>query len=326
MSVTRAVEPLCCGHVCSTRESRPMTKPFRLASGVPVSTVHLPHGEWATVLDALCARFAAIAREVWLERMRSGQVVDAEGQPIEPERRYASGMRVHYVREVPDEAPIPFHERVLHLDDDLLIVDKPHFLPVMPAGSYARQTLLTRLIARYDREDLVPLHRIDRLTAGIVMLSCNPKTRARYQALFRERRIIKHYEALAPGLSDATFPFVRRTRLAQAPEFFRMQEVAGDPNTETVIEVLERCPTHWRYVLTPVTGKKHQLRVHLAALGAAILGDRLYPELQPEAPDDYSQPLQLLARALELQDPLTGKRRRFESQLQLRLDRRLDTP
>jgi len=295
-----------------------MSKPLQRAGAVPVSTVHLPRGDWATVLDALCARFPAIPREVWLERMQRGQVVDAEGKPITPERPYAPQLRVHYSRDVPDETPIPFREQVLHLDDDLMIVDKPHFLPVMPAGSYARHTLLTRLIERYDRHDLVPLHRIDRLTAGIVMLSCNPKTRARYQALFRQRLIVKHYEALAPALPELALPHVRRSRLARAAEFFRMQEVTGEPNTETLLDVIERCSTHWRYALTPVTGKKHQLRVHLAALGAPILGDRLYPELQPEAPDDYAQPLQLLARALELTDPLTGLRRRFESQLTLR--------
>ena len=293
-----------------------MTRP-RLTQDVPVSTVHLPRGDWATVLDALCSRFSAIPREVWQDRMHRGLVIDASGQPIEPERVYSPGLCVRYFREVRDEAPIPFRENVLHLDDDLMIVDKPHFLPVMPAGSFAQETLLTRLMKRYGRADLVPLHRIDRLTAGIVMLSCNPKTRARYQALFRERQIVKHYEALAPALSDCAFPCVRRSRLARAPEFFRMCEVAGEPNTETVLDVIERSPAHWRYALMPVTGKKHQLRVHMAALGAPILGDRLYPELQPEAPDVYAHPLQLLARALELTDPLTGKRRRFESELRL---------
>jgi tRNA pseudouridine32 synthase/23S rRNA pseudouridine746 synthase len=271
------------------------------------------------VLDALCARFAAIPREVWLDRMRRGLVMDVDGRAIEPERGYSAGICVQYYRELPNEAAIPFRERVLHLDADLMIVDKPHFLPVMPAGSFVRETLITRLIERFDRPELVPLHRIDRATAGLVMLSCNPETRARYQALFRERQIVKHYEALAPALTNIRFPCVRRSRLTRAHEFFRMQEVAGEPNTETTLDVIERGATHWRYALTPVTGKKHQLRVHLAALGAAILGDRLYPTLQPEAPDDHAHPLQLLARALELTDPLTGKRRRFESELALRM-------
>jgi tRNA pseudouridine32 synthase / 23S rRNA pseudouridine746 synthase len=282
------------------------------------SKVHLPPGPHLTVLDALCARFAAIPRETWLGRMQRGLVLDARDQPLAPDAPYAPGLCVQYFREVAHELPIPFREQVLHVDADLIVVDKPHFLPVMPTGGYVRETLLSRLIERFDRPDLVPLHRIDRVTAGLLLVSCNAATRARYQELFRTRQIVKRYEALAPPLSAASFPILRRTRLAKAAEFFRMRELDGAPNTETRIDVIERGRACWRYALTPRTGKKHQLRVHMAALGAPILGDRLYPSLQPEAADDYAQPLQLLARALELEDPFTGQLRRFESQLTLR--------
>jgi tRNA pseudouridine32 synthase/23S rRNA pseudouridine746 synthase len=286
-------------------------------SSVPASTVHLPRGDWTTVLEALCGCFAAIPREQWLDRMNRGKVFDADGQPIAPGQRYSPGMCVRYFREVAVEAPIPGTESVLHVDDDLVIADKPHFLPVMPAGNYVRETLLTRLIERFDNPQLVPLHRIDRATAGLVMLSCNPKTRAQYQALFRQRRIVKHYEAWAPALTESVFPLRRRSRLDRGPEFFRMREIAGEADTETAIDILERRAAYWRYALTPVTGKKHQLRVHLAALGAAIVNDRLYPMLQAEAPDDPARPLQLLARALAFTDPRTGEPRRFESRLSL---------
>jgi tRNA pseudouridine32 synthase/23S rRNA pseudouridine746 synthase len=289
--------------------------------GVPASTVHLPRGDWTTVLDALCARFPRIAREEWRERMRRGVVLDGDGRSIEPERAYRYGLRVHYFREVRSETPIPFEATVLYRDEHLVIADKPHFLPVMPAGSHARETLLTRLIEQLDIPQLVPLHRIDRGTAGLVMLSPNPQTRARYQALFRdqtsERRMHKYYEALAPALPQLTFPHVHRSHIARAAQFFRMQETAGAPNSETTIDVRERTATHWHYTLRPRTGRTHQLRVHLAALGAGILGDRLYPALQPEAPDDYTRPLQLLAHALEFVDPLTGAPRRFESERKL---------
>ena len=283
-------------------------------SRTPPSTVHLPEGDWSTVLDALCARFSAIPRGQWLDRMRSGQVLDGDGRAIEPGRPYSPGMRVHYFREVPDEVAIPFSETVLHVDDDLVIADKPHFLPVMPAGRYVRETLLSRLIERLDDARLVPLHRIDRATAGLVMLSRNPRTRSRYQDLFRQRRMRKHYEALAPALNELAFPLVRCSRLGAAPEFFRMQEIAGEPNSETRIDVIDRGAGYVRYALSPVTGRKHQLRVHLAALGAPIVNDRLYPVLQAAQPDDYERPLCLLARALEFTDPVTGALRRFESQ------------
>ena len=283
-------------------------------SGVPASTVHLPHGEWTTVLDALCARFAAIPRHQWLDRMQRGRVLDANGEPIDAGRAYLRGMRVLYFREVADEVKIPFTETVLHVDEHLVIADKPHFLPVMPAGIYVRETLLTRLIERLGKPDLVPLHRIDRGTAGLVMLSCNRDTRAQYQALFRQRRIHKYYEASAPALPEQAFPFVYRSRLGKGPEFFRMQEIEGTSNSETTIDVIERVAGYWRYALTPVTGRTHQLRVHLAALGAPIINDPLYPSLQAQAPDDYSRPLQLLARALEFVDPQTGASRRFDSE------------
>jgi tRNA pseudouridine32 synthase/23S rRNA pseudouridine746 synthase len=279
--------------------------------------VHLPRGSWATVLDALCARFPRVAREQWVDRMERGVVLDADGQAIGTERAYRVGMRVHYVREVIAEVAMPCQEAVLFRDEHLVVADKPHFLPVMPAGVHARETLLTRLIERLDNPQLVPLHRIDRATAGLVLLSANPQTRAHYQALFREQRIHKGYEALAPALPTLTFPLVRRSRLVSGPEFFRMQEAPGEANSETVVEVIDSTAACWRYALRPVTGRKHQLRVHLSTLGAAIVGDRLYPVLQPEAPDDHAQPLQLLARSLEFVDPQSGRRRRFDSELQL---------
>ena len=281
------------------------------------STVHLPSGAWTTVLDCLCAHFVTIDRTQWLDRIARGRVLDGQGIAVTPHTPYREGLRIHYYREVVDEPPIPFTETVLHVDEHLVVADKPHFLPVTPAGGFVEQTLLRRLIHQQDNPELVPLHRIDRLTAGLVLFSANRGSRAAYQALFRERRIDKRYEALAPALPGLSFPLLRRSRIVAGEPFFRMEEEDGEPNSETRIESIERSGDIWRYALHPVTGRKHQLRLHMAALGAPIVGDALYPVLAEKADDDYQHPLKLLAHSLVFVDPLSGASRRFESRLTL---------
>lgn len=281
------------------------------------STVHLRPGPWPTVWAALVAQFPRVGATAWLDRIQRGRVREASGLAITPRTPCRPGMRISYFREVPDEQPIPGTAAVLYQDEHLLVADKPPFLPVMPSGSYLEQTLLRRLLRQTANADLVPLHRIDRLTAGLVLFSVNPRTRAAYQALFRERRVDKRYVALAPGLPEVAFPLLRRSRLERGEPFFRMREVAGVPNSETCIEVLERGPGDWRYALYPVTGRKHQLRVHLAALGAPIRHDPWYPELGAPHADDHAHPLQLLAQRLAFVDPLSGEPRRFESRRML---------
>jgi tRNA pseudouridine32 synthase / 23S rRNA pseudouridine746 synthase len=285
--------------------------------GLAASTLQLPPGTWPTVLDCLCERFPAVARVQWLERMARGRVVDSDGQRLTPDTPHRVGLEVHYYREVADEPAIPFREVVLHEDAELLVADKPHFLPVTPVGVHVHETLLGRLIRRTGNEALVPLHRIDRDTAGLVLFSTNPDSRARYQALFRERRIEKTYEAIAPALPDVEFPCIRRSRIVAGDPFFRMQEGEGPPNSETRIDVIARGTGNWHYALTPITGRKHQLRVHMAALGAPIANDGMYPSLRHRAAGDYSAPLQLLAKNLSFSDPLGGIERRFSSRFLL---------
>ena len=280
------------------------------------STVCLPPGNWSTVLDCLCEHFKAIGREVWLDRFARGRVLDAQGQPIAVDHPYRVGLRIHYFREVPNEKPIPVLEEILHVDEHLVVADKPHFLPVTPTGEYVEQTLLRRLIRRLDNPHLVPLHRIDRHTAGLVLFSANPQSRSAYQQLFPTRRIDKQYQAIAPALPGLDFPLVHKSRMANGEPFFRMQEVPGASNSETHAEVLETQGGLWRYGLSPVTGKTHQLRVHMAALGAPICNDPFYPEVV-QGEDDYAKPLKLLARSLRFEDPLTGQERYFESRLKL---------
>lgn len=284
--------------------------------GVRPSRLQLPRGPWRTVLDALCAQFPAIDRAQWLDRMARGRVLGEGARVITSETAFRVGAEIHYYREVVDEPRIPFDEVVLHADAHLVVADKPHFLPVTPAGGFVAETLLARLLRRLGNPDLVPLHRIDRGTAGLVLFSSNAGTRAQYQALFRDRAIRKHYEALAPALPGIAFPLIRKSRLVRGDPFFRMRESDGAPNAETHVDVIERSGDTWRYALQPVTGRKHQLRVHMAALGAPISNDAVYPRLRTRG-DDYSRPLKLLAKSLAFVDPLNGDERRFESGFRL---------
>ena len=281
--------------------------------GLAASTLQLPPGEWASLIDGLCAHFPAVSRDVWLDRMARGRVLGDEGEALGPDAAYRVGQDVHYYREVADEPRIPFEEQVIHVDEHLLVADKPHFLPVTPSGAHVHETLLGRLARRTGNVDLVPLHRIDRETAGLVLFSVNPATRAAYQALFRERRIEKNYEAIAPALPHLEFPLVRRSRMVAGEPFFRMRDVEGEPNSETRIDVIERGDTWWRYALQPITGRKHQLRVHLAALGAPIRNDPLYPDVRHRHTGDFEAPLQLVAKRLMFVDPLTGRGLEFLS-------------
>ena len=294
-----------------------MSDPRSLHEDAVASTLQLPAGEWATLLDGLCARFPMIGRAQWLDRFARGRVLDSHRKPLAADTPYQVGDTIHYFREVADEPRIPFEETILHADEHLVVADKPHFLPVAPTGVYVRETLLTRLVQRLGNPDLVPLHRIDRGTAGLVLFSADPRSRHAYQDLFRKRLIEKRYEAVAPGLPGLGFPLVRESRLVAGEPFFRMREEQGAANAQTRIEVLQSSGDWWRYALFPVSGRKHQLRVHMAALGAPIRNDRYYPALAAKAADDYSKPLQLLARGLSFVDPLTGTERRFRSQMEL---------
>ena len=286
-------------------------------NGVGPSCVGLPAGHWRTITDFLVERFPAIAREVWLERMANKLVIDEFGALVTPEGPYPSHMRIYYYRAVDVEQRIPFEEAVLYQDAHLVVADKPHFLPVTPAGHYLQETLLVRLKKRLGIDTLIPIHRIDRETAGLVLFSVNPGERNAYSALFRDHVVTKYYEAIAPWRSDLDFPVTRKSRIVEDEPFFRQREVLGAPNSETHIDLIEKRGSLARYALSPVTGKKHQLRVHMNALGLPMLNDRMYPPVVDTPDDDYSLPLQLLAKSIAFTDPVTGELRRFESRLNL---------
>ena len=291
--------------------------PLPIIDGVSPSSKWLPAGPWKTILDFLKDRFAEVDAETWLSRMDRGQVVDETGSRLDAGSPYRVGACVFYYREVESEKTIPFDEYVLYEDENILAVDKPHFLPVIPSGRFLRETLLVRLRKQGKPQALAPIHRLDRETAGVMLFSVNAKTRGHYASLFRNRRIKKLYEALAPTLPELRFPLTRRSRIVPGQPFFRMTEVEGEPNTETCIDVLEHLDRLTLYQLLPTTGRKHQLRLHLSGLGIPIVNDRLYPEptcaADTDSDDDFSNPLKLLARSISFSDPLTGRECYFES-------------
>jgi tRNA pseudouridine32 synthase/23S rRNA pseudouridine746 synthase len=288
--------------------------PLPIRDGVAPSNLWLQPGVWPHMLAFLTERFPDVAAATWLARMARGEVVDDAGVCLQPDDPYRWGVRIFYYRELEGETVIPFEARVLYQDQHILVVDKPHFLAVIPSGRFLHQTLLVRLKKTLQLPDLTPIHRLDRETAGVIIFSHNAASRGAYQSLFQKRAVHKVYEALAPTLYGRSFPFTHRSRMVEGTPFFRMQEVAGEPNSETHVDLIEQRGALSLYQLQPVTGRKHQLRVHLAALGIPIINDAFYPLALPCKADDMSQPLQLLARAIAFDDPLTGQARFFESE------------
>ncbi|MCE4553700.1 pseudouridine synthase [Roseateles cellulosilyticus] len=290
--------------------SRPRKPTLPLRDGVGASAVFCPPGLWATMAAFLVERLPRVAD--WPERLARGDVVDDDGRPVDA--AYRGNRRVYYWRHLDDEPVVPFEERIVFQDEHLLVADKPHFLPVSPVGLYARQTLMARLRHKTGLADLIPIHRLDRETAGLVVFSVRPQDRDAYHRLFRERAVDKVYDAIAPA-GDGPWPRVVRHRLMEpdTEQFLQMQVVDGEPNAETRVDLVER----WagglaRYELRPLTGARHQLRAQMNALGLPIVGDRVYPVLQPhENPPRFDAPLQLVAREIAFVDPVTGASRRF---------------
>jgi tRNA pseudouridine32 synthase / 23S rRNA pseudouridine746 synthase len=294
--------------------------------GVGASRVFCPEGVWSSLFSFLCERFAAVSPVEWQARFESARVLNAQAQALRLDAPYIGKQTVYYFRAVHEESPIPYQATVLYQDDCLVVADKPHFLPVIPSGQYVKETLLVRLKRSLNLPNLVPLHRIDRDTAGIVMFCSQPKYRASYHALFRDGAIIKTYHALAAYREPLaqSLPISIINRLVTADNFMQMRTVPGAANTHTqvlAIEPLAAHPNIAQYTLRPHTGKRHQLRVHMLGLGVPIIGDGIYPAFLPERDICVlgHAPLQLLAQSLAFADPITGQERFFESRRRLEL-------
>jgi tRNA pseudouridine32 synthase / 23S rRNA pseudouridine746 synthase len=258
------------------------------------------------VLSELTARFGESARATVL----AGQVVDADGGVVDDGTVLPAGSSVYLYRELPDEVPVPFAIPVLHRDANIVVVDKPHFLATMPRGRHVAQTALVRLRRELGLPELSPAHRLDRLTAGVLVFTTRREVRGAYQTLFSRGLVRKTYLAWAAVDPALVFPRVVRSRIVKRRG--RLQAVceAGAPNAETLVELIS---SDGRYRLTPRTGRTHQLRVHMASLGLPIHGDPLYPNVIDVPPEDFSTPLRLLAQRIEFHDPITGVYREFLS-------------
>ncbi|MGW7534861.1 RluA family pseudouridine synthase [Amycolatopsis sp. NPDC054798] len=297
------------------RRKRPAPIPPR--HGLDPARLRLPdEGPWATLLEHLVERLPRVA-PARIEEMLHEQRIHGEDGPLGIDAAYVPGSFIWFHRDLPDEVPVPFDVTVLHRDEHLLVVDKPHFLATIPRGRHVLETALVRLRRSLDLPALSPAHRLDRVTAGLVMFVITPSARGAYQTMFRDRLVHKEYEAIAPYDPALELPRTVRSRIVKERGVLAAQEIPGPPNSESTVELLEHRDWLGRYRLTPATGRTHQLRVHMSSLGIPILGDDFYPELHEKPLDDFTKPLQLLAKVLEFEDPLSGEPRRFTSRRSL---------
>ncbi len=272
--------------------------------GIGRSRLRLQGGN---VFDEFERRFGSGAKVL------AGEVVTTSGAVVTPDMELPVGSHVFFYRDLPDEVPVPFDIPVLHRDDDIVVVDKPHFLATMPRGQHVTQTAVVRLRRSLGLPELSPAHRLDRLTAGVLLFTARREVRGAYQTLFASGAVSKTYHAVAQGIPAVSLPVTVRNRIIKRRGVLQAYVEPGEPNAETFVESLGSD----RYLLTPRTGRTHQLRVHMAGLGVPIVGDPLYPVIKEVAADDFSNPLQLLAQSLSFVDPLTGAPRRFVSERSL---------
>ncbi|WP_218054091.1 pseudouridine synthase [Microbacterium sp. 3J1] len=295
-----------------------MLSPLPVRDGVGATRLHVPLvGEWPTVAAYMIERFFHLDPERLLVRFDRGEIVARDGTPLARDTPLGAEEFIWYYRDPPVETRLPVELEILHQDDDLVVIDKPHFLPTTPGGRFLQNSALIRLRNLLDNPDIAPIHRLDRATAGLLMFSARPESRGPYQLLFETRQVQKVYEAVSARPDDwdsSRFPLVYRNHIVKLRGELKVRvDDEREPNAETLVELIDADSRVVHTLLRPHSGKMHQLRVHLAALGLPIMNDPFYPELTGEAPDDFDHPLQLLARELHFVDPLSGAPRMFSS-------------
>ncbi|MFJ6352184.1 RluA family pseudouridine synthase [Streptomyces sp. NPDC092046] len=299
------------------RRTRAPASPLPQRDGIDAVRLRLPEDPerlWGTVRAHLLDRYAGAVGAGRIEAMlREGRFVGADGTAADGDEPYAAGRHLWFHRDFPAEERVPFEIDVVYRDERIVVADKPHFLATMPRGRHVRETALARLRRELGLPSLQPAHRLDRLTAGLVLFVVRPEDRGAYQTLFRDRAVHKAYEAVAPYDPAVELPVTVRSRIEKEHGVPAAREVPGEPNAESRIELLAHARGLARYRLVPVTGRTHQLRVHMNALGLPILHDPLYPVVREDGPEDFGRPLQLLARSLAFTDPVSGEPRRFMS-------------
>ncbi|MFF9062125.1 RluA family pseudouridine synthase [Streptomyces sp. NPDC014882] len=298
------------------RRTAPPLSPLPQRDGVDPVRVRLPGGgSWATVREHLAQRFGPERAGAVDALFAAGRIVGADGRAVAADAAYVPGMFVWFHRDLPAEEPVPFPVEVVYRDEHVVVADKPHFLATTPRGSHVTETALARLRRELELPALGAAHRLDRLTAGLVLFTVRPEERGAYQTLFRDRLVRKVYEAVAPYDPGLALPVTVRSRIVKERGTLTAREVPGEPNAVSRVELAEHLADGLaRYRLIPRTGQTHQLRVHMTALGVPILGDPLYPEVTAPGPaGDFRRPLQLLARELEFTDPVTGVEHRLRS-------------
>ncbi|MFE5716625.1 pseudouridine synthase [Streptomyces sp. NPDC056501] len=302
------------------RRSKAPSSPLPQRNGIDPVRVRLPEdpeGVWGTVREHLLDRYAgAIGAGQVEDMLRSGRFVGTDG-PVRGDEPYTVGRHLWFHRDFPAEVPVPFGIGVVYRDERILVADKPHFLATMPRGRHVTETAMARLRRELGLPRLQPAHRLDRLTAGLVLFVVREEDRGAYQTLFRDRLVRKEYEAVAPYDPAVELPVTVRSRIEKERGVMAAREVPGEPNSESRVELLRHAGGLGVYRLVPVTGRTHQLRVHMNALGLSILNDPVYPVVREDGSEDFARPLQLLARTLEFTDPFTGDARCFESRLAL---------